>query len=322
MSEFGRAGLSRALGIAVSIAGVVLLYAGFVASATGRVLDQSAMVGRHAAMPPLIWVAGLVLGTITVASVAATLAGLIWWSYCRGAGLRHGIRSVVGVVGAAGSAEVLKLTLPATTGDGVTWSSVGSGSFPSGHATLAAALALALLETLDETGRRKFRGPLIAYAVAVAAATVMMGWHRPADALAGVLLAIAWHQLLRVRRRHESSSPIASAGHPGTVGGDARPSPFELLTFSVVALWVAATTLPVDVAGESSLEASSTRYAVAMAILLIMAGAGIQWSISSRPSANPEVGATDGTRDWQSHTFPSTSSEHVDAGEAKGVARA
>jgi membrane-associated phospholipid phosphatase len=65
-------------------------------------------------------------------------------------------------------------------------------SFPSGHATAAASIAVGLIVVLPPL----FRSPaIIAAAVAVASvavSTLVLGWHRMADAIGGVFVATAW----------------------------------------------------------------------------------------------------------------------------------
>jgi membrane-associated phospholipid phosphatase len=65
-------------------------------------------------------------------------------------------------------------------------------SFPSGHATAAASIAVGLIVVLPPL----FRSPaIIAAAIAVASvavSTLVLGWHRMADAIGGVFVATAW----------------------------------------------------------------------------------------------------------------------------------
>lgn len=109
------------------------------------------------------------------------------------------------------TAEVLKVALPGRPGDPVAplsspldllnpawWAQVHggpvilSGSFPSGHSTIATALALALLTAMTPRLARRLAIPFMLLAAIASGATVLAGWHRPSDALGGMLLALAW----------------------------------------------------------------------------------------------------------------------------------
>ncbi|WP_372449524.1 phosphatase PAP2 family protein [Phycicoccus mangrovi] len=130
------------------------------------------------------------------------------------------------------SAEVLKHTLPHTVDGASHLTRVGYGGFPSGHATLAMAFALAWPSVLSASWGRQVRVPLLAWALLTAVATVPAGWHRPGEAAAGMVLAVIWHlalqprrSLLRPSRRTPSLRPHREALLPRCVpstlrGGD------------------------------------------------------------------------------------------------------
>jgi len=65
-------------------------------------------------------------------------------------------------------------------------------SFPSGHATAAASIAVALILVLPPL----FRAPIVVLAAIVVAvvgvSTLVAGWHRMADAVGGSFVATAW----------------------------------------------------------------------------------------------------------------------------------
>ncbi|GIG59390.1 hypothetical protein Lfu02_37620 [Longispora fulva] len=62
-------------------------------------------------------------------------------------------------------------------------------SFPSGHVTVAAGLVLALVLALPARARPWALIPGGVAVAAVAAATVIAGWHRPSDTVGGALIA-------------------------------------------------------------------------------------------------------------------------------------
>jgi membrane-associated phospholipid phosphatase len=105
------------------------------------------------------------------------------------------VRAFVLVPAAIGTADLLKLVLPVDSRAGALLLD-GHGSFPSGHTASGAAFALAVLSTLPAPARRRLFGPLLAWTVAVGAATVTADWHRPGDAWGGLLVAVCWHRAL------------------------------------------------------------------------------------------------------------------------------
>ena len=66
------------------------------------------------------------------------------------------------------------------------------GSFPSGHATVAASLGLALMLVVPR--RLVWLAALLGlgYAAGVGAALLALGWHYPSDVAGGYLVATAW----------------------------------------------------------------------------------------------------------------------------------
>ena len=65
-------------------------------------------------------------------------------------------------------------------------------TFPSGHSTVAMSLAVGAVLVAP----RRLRGTValagVAYAAAVAGATVVTGWHRPSDTIGGGFVAVGW----------------------------------------------------------------------------------------------------------------------------------
>jgi hypothetical protein len=57
-------------------------------------------------------------------------------------------------------------------------------------------VSLAVLSVCSDFWRRLLVGPLVAGTALAATATVTVGWHRPSDVLAGLILALAWHRAL------------------------------------------------------------------------------------------------------------------------------
>jgi len=167
--------------------------------------DRSASSGRLDSGTTLITIERLALATISLGTLAVGLVVLAVLT-ARRRGVGPAVRITVSVLGAAGSAELLKRILPFDPGTTSTGQAITSGSFPSGHTAIAASFALAVAATVGPRLARLWWGPLVAWVSLVAAGTVAAGWHRPSDAVGGVLLAVVWHTAL-VRRPAAEAPP-------------------------------------------------------------------------------------------------------------------
>ena len=137
-------------------------YAGFSTLITGLV-----------SVPVLVGI-GVLVAIVAAARRRATLAG----------------RALGAVVGANVTTQILKdyvLTRPSL---GVTTGVVNS--LPSGHATVAVTLSLALIVVAPQW----FRGPSAwigwAWTSLMSVSVMMEGWHRPSDVITAALIAGAW----------------------------------------------------------------------------------------------------------------------------------
>lgn len=69
---------------------------------------------------------------------------------------------------------------------------IDPGSFPSGHATAAMSLAMALVLVLPPSLRWAGAVAGCGWAAAIGIAILTLDWHRPSEVLAGFLMATAW----------------------------------------------------------------------------------------------------------------------------------
>ncbi len=154
----------------------------------GQHLDDDALLGRSLNYRVQEATQRL-LNSIDVSSLVLVGGAIVVLAITR-AQLRLGVAAAVLIGGATGTAELLKriLTRPALTGP----ARLATASFPSGHTAVAASLALGVVLVVPPRWRGVTAVAGTGYAVAVGAATVTAGWHRPSDAIAGLLLAVAW----------------------------------------------------------------------------------------------------------------------------------
>lgn len=97
---------------------------------------------------------------------------------------------------------------------------IAPASWPSGHATAAAAIVLCALLVLPRTWRRPVAALGIAFMLAVAYSLVSLAWHFPSDVLGGWLVAALWTSLavaalaLAERRAQRSPPGFQSGSSP------------------------------------------------------------------------------------------------------------
>lgn len=290
---------SRRATASISAVALVVLYALITFVPRVSAADRSALAGRLDSGSGLIVMERLALSTITILTLSVGLLVVCWRMYQR-QGRGAAVRSVVAVVGAVVSAELLKHFLPTAAGTSPVGQIVAGGSFPSGHATIATGFALALASTLDSKLARRYWGPLVAWVTLVAAGTVAAGWHRPSDAVGGVLLAVSWHSAL-VHRRVSDEAEGETVGR-SRVGVRLAASVAGWGWWAVMGAAVIAGALaPQARSGPELGEAASPLYVVGLASVLAATGVLILLGPSREPVLRP--GSSRGPR-LNDHVHP------------------
>jgi membrane-associated phospholipid phosphatase len=137
----------------------------------------------------------------------------------------------IAVVGANVSTQALKVwTAEPRPVDSPAGAHVAAQSWPSGHATAAAALALCLVVVAPSRLRLPAAIVAGAFALGVACSVLVLGWHLPSDAMGGFCVAAAW-TLAAValagaaapQTEGEAESP--AAWRPGSGGRNGRDEP-------------------------------------------------------------------------------------------------
>ncbi|MBE7698740.1 phosphatase PAP2 family protein [Oerskovia sp. Sa1BUA8] len=189
----------------------------FVATEQGQHLDQAALRGSDYGRGTLWAVAEPVLDVVSVSFVVLGLGIAMGIALLR---RRWGLAVQVAfvVVGSNITTQFLKkavLDRPDLIGG---WG-VGN-TLPSGHTTVAASVAVALLLAVPRAAR-----PAVAvlggtYTVATGVSTLVGHWHRPSDVVAAVLVVTAWAALALALTPSSALDELPAgrgSGYPGSV---------------------------------------------------------------------------------------------------------
>jgi membrane-associated phospholipid phosphatase len=206
-------------GLAMAAA-VVALWWFFVRSGRGQLLDTVALEGNAVGQDRVDGLATTVLNAVSFASLAVATIAVAVIALARGRVLLTLV--VTAFVATANLVtQVLKhgLYRPDL---GVDPERVTAGnSFPSGHATVAMSVVIALILVVPAKARGVAAVVGAGYATVAGVATMSLGWHRPSDvagavlvvggcaALAGLLLVLAQGRDARVKT--DDARPLAVA---------------------------------------------------------------------------------------------------------------
>jgi membrane-associated phospholipid phosphatase len=128
-------------------------------------------------------------GPYALAAIAVILAALAT------RGLRTAAAVGLLLVGANASSQTLKPLLAHHRELYYTHlhlNNIADASFPSGHATAAMAISLAVLMVVPRAYRPLAAALGAAFTIGVSFSIVMLGWHFPSDVVGGFLIATAW----------------------------------------------------------------------------------------------------------------------------------
>jgi membrane-associated phospholipid phosphatase len=236
-----------------------LTYVGFVRTVRGQSFDDVAFSGRIHESARVIDFSNSRLHALTIGSLLGAISMIIAIAVIR-VRPRLGVAVAILVGGSVASAEVIKHLLPrprltAFVG-GQTFN-----TFPSGHTTVAASLAVAFMMVVPARWRSVLGLFAGAYAIVIGMSTLSAGWHRASDAAAAYLLVAVWtsavcialilwqgweppdlrHRWLIVRGPVATTLFAAGAAAMGTAGGIGMRATFRAIG-SPAALTTAQTT--------------------------------------------------------------------------------
>ena len=204
----GLIGLALASGAIVIATHVLRVF-----TPAGQRWDDAAYLEARLTAPGAQQACEWILSTLTVPTIALGLAALLLVSVVRRQ-ILVGVAIVAAFAIAIVLAEILAQVIarpdlaPALT---ALVDDDSANTFPSGHAAIATGLGLGFIMVSS----RRWRGWVavggLAFATAIACATVIAGWHRPSDAVGGVALSTGWLALvgwLLARQRGTRAHPI------------------------------------------------------------------------------------------------------------------
>jgi membrane-associated phospholipid phosphatase len=166
----------------------------FVGTVRGQQIDAIALAGNSVGQSHLTGPVSTVLNTVSALSVLAAIVVIGFIALMRRRLLLAVVATVM-IIGANVTTQVWK-AVSVRPDLGVDPERVMAGnSLPSGHTTVTASVAVALVLVLPSQVRGV--AALIGAAVAgmVGVATLSAGWHRPSDAVAALLVVGAWAAL-------------------------------------------------------------------------------------------------------------------------------
>ena len=176
---------------AAAAAGLLAVWRFFVRTERGQWLDTAALSGNSIGQARVDDLVSTILNTTTVLSLAIATAVVGFIALARRR-VAVALGAVLLIVGANVTTQVLKQVLVRPE-LGIDMQRAAAGnSLPSGHTTVAASVAVALMLVLP--ARLRGVGAVLGavFAAAAGVATLSAGWHRPSDAVAALLIVGGW----------------------------------------------------------------------------------------------------------------------------------
>ena len=176
---------------AACVVAFVALARYFVLTVNGQKFDFVALTGNSIGRARIDEMVNTVLDGMSLLSLAIATAVLAFIALIR---RRRGLALMVLllITGANATTQALKafITRP-NLGVGIERAAAGN-SLPSGHTTIAASVAVALVLVLPPRTRAVGGFLAAGYAAVAGVATLSAGWHRPSDAVAALLVVGGW----------------------------------------------------------------------------------------------------------------------------------
>lgn len=195
----------------LAVVGIVATWRLFVVSAVGQQVEAAALAGADYGQTTLWRVAEPVLDVVSTSFIALGAAVAVAVALARRR-WALAVQATVLVAGANLTTQVLKWLIerpdlgPASYGN----------SLPSGHATVAASVAAAVLLVVPRRARPwvVLLGAL--YTAATGVSTLIGQWHRPSDVVAAVFVVLLWTALVCAATPDSALDPPGRAVSRGT----------------------------------------------------------------------------------------------------------
>ena len=262
---------------------VVPIWAWTTLTVDGQRIADLVLYGRVLATPEALGAASEALATVSLASAAIVSLGLGLIGLVRG-GFGLATAALLVVAGANVTAQALQVLLDRPNLLGHHAYAVGN-SFPSGHVTLVASLGFACILVVP----RRLRTPVVilvsVIVAAVGVSTITAGWHRLADVVGAILIALAWAAIVTaalVRVQGWMPRRTWGRGHGGWTTRLAGGAGAGVIIAGIVSLLVAGLD-PAPLGGATAAVGSEPRTFVAALVVTfgsaLVAFAAYEWAM-------------------------------------------
>jgi membrane-associated phospholipid phosphatase len=191
---------------ALSLAGLILTGIVALAWPAGRGLDATTLHGFMSLDRPIVDPLSLLVIQVGNPVIYAFLGALIAVAAHRRHQPRLAVAIVAILIASVATSESLKVVLAGSRPDAwisPNWS-IGSASWPSGHATAAMSLSMCAIMASPPARRHLVAAAGAALTIAVSYALVIAGGHLPSDVVGAFFVSSFWTALaLAVLRRHQ-----------------------------------------------------------------------------------------------------------------------
>jgi membrane-associated phospholipid phosphatase len=173
------------------LAAFLLVWRFFVQSEHGQLLDTVALTANRIGQARLENLVNTILNTLSAASLVIATAAVGFIALIRRR-VAVAVGAILLIVGANVTTQIAKYVIDRPDLGVDPQRAAAGNSLPSGHTTVAASVAVALLLVLPGRirGAVAVLGALFVSAAGIA--TLSAGWHRPSDAVAALLVVGAW----------------------------------------------------------------------------------------------------------------------------------
>jgi membrane-associated phospholipid phosphatase len=181
---------------AAGVVGTWLTWRYLVNTGIGQRVDDAAFRGSDIGQSRLWKVAEPVLDVVSVPFIVVVLSAAALIALIRQRWLLA-LQVTVLVGGANVTTQVLKYAV-LDRPDLADTMGAANNSLPSGHTTVAASVAAALVLVVPRQARPTVAVLAAGYAAATGVATMIGGWHRPSDVVAAMTVVLAWSGLTMI----------------------------------------------------------------------------------------------------------------------------